>query len=31
MTMLTDGVKAKEAEERVQVLDVMELVDRASD
>jgi hypothetical protein len=30
MTMLSDGVKAKEAEERVQVLDVMELVDRAT-
>ncbi len=31
MTMLSDGVKAKEVDERVRVLDVMELVDRASD
>ncbi len=31
MTMLSDGIKTKAAEERVQVLDVMELVDRASD
>lgn len=30
MTMLSDGVKAREAEERVEVLDVMELVDRAT-
>jgi Fe-S oxidoreductase len=29
MTMLTDGIKAKELEERVQTLDVMEIVERA--
>jgi Fe-S oxidoreductase len=29
MTMLTDGIKAKDLEERVQTLDVMEIVDRA--
>jgi Fe-S oxidoreductase len=30
MTMLTDGIKAKDLEERVQTLDVMEIVDRAT-
>jgi Fe-S oxidoreductase len=29
MTMLTDGIKAKDLEERVQTLDVMEIVERA--
>lgn len=31
MTMLSDGIKTTEAEDQVEVLDVMELVDRASD
>ena len=30
MTMLSDGIKAKELEERVQTLDVMEIVERAA-
>ena len=30
MTMLADGIKAKDLEERVQTLDVMEIVDRAA-
>ena len=30
MTMLTDGIKAKDLEDRVQTLDVMEIVDRAT-
>jgi hypothetical protein len=30
MTMLTDGIKAKDLEERVQTLDVMEIVERAT-
>ena len=29
MTMLTDGIKAKDLEDRVQTLDVMEVVERA--
>src|SRR5262249_54255512 len=29
MTMLTDGIKAKDLEERVQTLDVMEIAERA--
>jgi hypothetical protein len=28
MTMLSDGIKAKDLEERVQTLDVVEIVDR---
>jgi len=30
MTMLSDGIKAKDLEEKVQTLDVMEIVDRVS-
>src|SRR3989441_2556006 len=30
MTMLSDGIKAKDLEEKVQTLDVMEIVDKAS-
>jgi Fe-S oxidoreductase len=30
MTMLSDGIKAKDLEDRVQTLDVMEIVDRAT-
>jgi hypothetical protein len=30
MTMLSDGIKAKDLEEKVQTLDVMEIVDRMS-
>jgi hypothetical protein len=29
MTMMSDGIKAKDLEERVQTLDVMEIVERA--
>jgi hypothetical protein len=28
MTMLSDGIKAKDLEDRVETLDVMEIVDR---
>jgi Fe-S oxidoreductase len=30
MTMLSDGIKAKDLEEKVQTLDVMEIVDRVT-
>ena len=30
MTMLSDGIKAKDLEERVQTLDVVEIVDRVA-
>ena len=30
MTMLSDGIKAKELEEKVQTLDVMEIVDEVT-
>jgi hypothetical protein len=30
MTMLGDGIKAKQLEEKVQTLDVMEIVDKAT-
>ena len=30
MTMIDDGIKAKDLEEKVQALDVMEIVDRVT-
>ena len=30
MTMLSDGIKAKDLEEKVQTLDVMEIVEKAT-